>query len=63
VHGLGSDGRGHAHPEDDGAPWGRLAESLPSRVPWALDLSARLGLSDVQDALRSLGAALGRAGG
>jgi hypothetical protein len=57
VHGLGSDGRGHAHPEDDGPPWGRLASSLPRRAPWTLDLSGRLTVDDVRDALRYVTAA------
>lgn len=54
VHGLGSDGRGHAHPEDDGPPWGTLASTLPRRVPWALDLSSRLEARDVAEARRFL---------
>ena len=57
VHGLGSDGRGHAHPEDDGPAWGRLAASLPRWVPWALDLSGRLTAADVREALRYVTAA------
>lgn len=62
VHGLGSDGRGHAHPEDDGPPWGTLAASLPRRVPWALDLSGRLEARDVAEARRFLDAVFGEAG-
>jgi len=57
VHGLGSDGQGHAHPEDDGPAWGRLAASLPRWVPWALDLSGRLTAADVREALRYMTAA------
>jgi hypothetical protein len=62
VHGLGSDGAGHAHPEDRGPPWGRLGETLPQRVPWALDLSQRHDASDVRDAARFLEAALASPG-
>jgi hypothetical protein len=63
VHGLGSDGRGHAHPEDRGPPWGRLGESLPQRVPWVLDLSSRHDAADLRDAARFLEAALAAPGG
>jgi hypothetical protein len=62
VHGLGSDGRGHAHPEDDGPPWGTLAASLPRRVPWALDLTGALSSADVREARRYLEAVLAAAG-
>lgn len=62
VHGLGSDGRGHAHPEDDGPPWGTLAATLPRRVPWALDLSSRLEARDVAEARRFLESVFGAAG-
>lgn len=62
VHGLGSDGRGHAHPEDDGPPWGTLASCLPRRVPWALDLSGRLDARDVGDARRFLEAVFAEPG-
>ena len=57
MHGLGSDGRGHAHPEDDGPPWGRLAASLPRQLPWALDLSGNLTAADAREAVRYLEAA------
>jgi hypothetical protein len=62
VHGLGSDGRGHAHPEDDGPPWSTLAASLPRRVPWTLDLSGNLSADDVREARRYLEAAFAAAG-
>lgn len=52
VHGQGSDGRGAAHPEDLGAPWDTLASVVPRQAPWLLDLSARLGLDGVADAVR-----------
>jgi hypothetical protein len=58
VHGLGSDGRGHAHPEDDGPRWGTLAGALPRGVPWALDVSRDLADDDVREARRYLEAAL-----
>lgn len=64
AHGAGSAGTGHAHPEDQGADWGSLGESLPRRLPWILDVTGSLSAADVRDAVRYLTAAgaFGRGG-
>ena len=51
VHGLGSDGRGGAHPTDDGAEWPSLWDALPTAAPRVLAMDPRFGDDDVRDAL------------
>ena len=54
VHGLGSDGRGGAHPTDDGAEWPALWHALPPAAPRVLTMDAAHGDDAVRDALRYL---------
>jgi hypothetical protein len=60
VHGLGGDGKGGAHLRDDGPPWEQLAEMLPTRRPWVLDLAPDAGRDALRDALGDLRSVLGR---
>lgn len=48
------DGVDGAHPEEGGVDWAQLAQRLPRRVPWILDLGPGLSQQDVGDALRYL---------
>ncbi len=48
------DGADGGHPEEGGVDWAQLAQRLPRRVPWILDLGQGLAQRDVGDALRYL---------
>ena len=54
IHGSGSDGRGGSHPTDGDLDWDGLLPALPRRIPWVLDLDARLDENDAADAIRWL---------
>lgn len=54
VHGLGSDGRGGAHPTDHGVDWPALWPALPPAAPRVLALDAAHDDATVRDALRYL---------
>lgn len=51
VHGLGADGTGGAHPDEEGADWVALRGVLPGAAPWVLDLAPGLDETVVRDAL------------
>jgi hypothetical protein len=52
VHGLGSEGLGGAHPDDDGPDWRALRGVLPGAAPWVLELDSVRSEDEVADALR-----------
>lgn len=52
VHGRGSDGKGHARPEDGGPDWGTLLGLVPSRAVRVLDVGPGLAAEEVTDARR-----------
>lgn len=52
VHGLGSDGRGGAHPTDDGPDWPALWGALPKAAPRVLALDPAHDDDQVRDAMR-----------
>ncbi len=54
VHGLGSDGRGGAHPTDDGADWPALWGALPRAAPRVLAMGPEHDDEALRDALRYL---------
>ncbi len=54
VAGLGSDGQGGRHPEDDGPDWNTLAALLPRGIPWVLDLDPQVQADELEDAIRYL---------
>ncbi len=58
VHARTEAGDG-GHPQEAGVPWEEVAERLPTRVPWVLDLGASLSAEDARDALRYLRSLLG----